>query len=77
MNDTIFAGDRILVEKLIFQVDDSRRQSLVVFRAPEDPRHSTRINYVKRLIAVGGDRVAIKNDQVFVNGHALEEPYAK
>ncbi len=77
MNDTILSGDRIMVEKLIFRVDESKRQSLVVFRAPEDPRHPTRMNYVKRLIAVGGDRVAIKNDQVFVNGQPIEEPYAK
>jgi signal peptidase I len=77
MSDTVFSGDRIFVEKLIFRVDESKRQSLVVFRAPEDLRHHSRVNYGRRLIAVGGDRLAIKSDQVFVNGQPLEEPYAK
>lgn len=36
---------------------------------------STKISYIKRVIAVAGDHVEIKDGDVFVNGEMLEEPY--
>jgi signal peptidase I len=36
---------------------------------------STDSDFIKRVIAVGGDTVACRNDRLYVNGHRLVEPY--
>ena len=51
--------------------DPPKRGDVVVFRFPVDPSR----DFVKRVIAVPGDSVEIRNGNVFVNGKALEEPY--
>ena len=48
-----------------------QRGEVVVFRFPVDPSR----DFVKRVIAVPGDAVEIRNGNVFVNDKALEEPY--
>lgn len=54
------------------------REQIVVFQAPMDDeghRDADPLYWIKRLIAVAGDIVAIQNNQVSVNGVAVEEPY--
>ena len=51
--------------------DPPKRGEVVVFRFPVDPSRE----FVKRVIAVPGDSVEIRNGNVFVNDKALEEPY--
>ena len=46
---------------------------IVVFRYPPDPS----IEYVKRVVAVGGDTISIESCHVKLNGKLLPEPYAK
>ncbi len=48
-----------------------RRGDIIVFRYPVDISK----NYVKRVIGMPGDHVRIENKTVFINGHALHEPY--
>jgi signal peptidase I len=67
MAPTIEPGDRILVDKLAILHGDPRRGDVVVFR---DPAGSGRA-YVKRVLAVGGDRVEIRDGEILVNGAAL------
>jgi signal peptidase I len=45
----------------------ARRGDVVVFRLPRDPH----LNYVKRVIGVPGDRVAVRGGRVFINGEAV------
>jgi signal peptidase I len=47
----------------------ANRGDVIVFRYPAEPR----IKYVKRVVAVGGDTVEIKDDKVLVNGVALPQ----
>jgi signal peptidase I len=56
-------------ERFIFSAP--RRGDVVVFRYPKDPDR----DFIKRIIAVPGDEVAIENGVVFVNNVRLEEPY--
>ena len=73
MKDTLVAGDRFMVDKLFFKADDVARSSVVIFHPPQAKQQI----YVQRVIAVGGDTVEIKDDQVFLNGELLAESYAK
>lgn len=80
MQETLVAGDRILVDKLFFNSKQPTRGQVVVFKhqvdRPNFSQESLPQNYVKRAIGVAGDTVSIKDNQVFVNGKLLEEPYA-
>jgi signal peptidase I len=85
MKETLQIGDHILVNKFIFGVKvpfihktiipfkNPKQRDIIVFRFPEDPKK----DFIKRVIAVGGDTVEIRNKKVYVNQKPLEpEPYA-
>ncbi len=63
--------ERIFINKFVYRWEPISRGDIVVFHYPRDPSKS----YIKRVIAVGGDRVRIEQGQVYVNGERLEEPY--
>jgi signal peptidase I len=63
------AGDRILVFKYLFGVYDPQRWDVVVFKAPHDPG----VNYIKRLIALPGEQLAIVDGDVFTRTPAPGE----
>ena len=82
MEDTLLIGDHLLVDKLAFAPSgiiskhflpytDVKRGDIIVFRYPVDIRQT----FVKRCMGVPGDHIKIVNKQVYLNGHALEEPY--
>src|SRR5689334_22012313 len=82
MESTLLVGDHLLVNKFIFggrglwyehllPYREIRRGDIIVFKFPfQDHPH-----YVKRVIGVPGDRVKIVDQQVYVNGKRLNEPY--
>ncbi|WP_085812930.1 signal peptidase I [Geoanaerobacter pelophilus] len=49
-----------------------KRGDLIVFEYPEDSSK----DFIKRVVAVGGDMVEIKDKELFVNGKTVKEPYA-
>jgi len=55
------SGDRILVFKYLFGIYDPKRFDVVVFKAP----HTPQINYIKRLVGLPGDQVALVDGDVF------------
>lgn len=63
----VLPDDRILVNKTVFQRRFPRRGDLVVFRVPTEPGR----NWIKRIVALPGDRVAVKGNEVTVNGQKL------
>lgn len=71
MRPTLEIRDRILVNKLIYRFRDPKRQEIIVFRYPVQPKRK----FIKRVIGVAGDKVEIVKGQVFVNGKPLEEDY--
>ena len=52
-----------IVNKKIISISDPRRGDLVVFKYPRDPS----LDYIKRVIGLGGDRVVYRNKQLTVN----------
>ena len=75
-------GDHLLVDKLsyapagaisryLLPYTDVKRGDIIVFRYPVDIDE----NYVKRVMGVPGDHIHLVNDEVYLNGKKLVEPY--
>jgi signal peptidase I len=85
MIPTLLIGDHILVNKFIYgttvPLSDKRilvfrkpeKGDIIVFKYPEDRSR----DFIKRVIAVEGDVVESKNKVIYVNGKAVDEPYAQ
>jgi signal peptidase I len=81
MENTLLIGDYLLVDKLHFGNDGLwghllpyrtvKRGDIIVFHYPVHPVE----HFVKRVVAVPGDRLRLINRKVYVNGVALSEPY--
>ena len=56
------AGDRILVFKYLYSIYDPTRFDVVVFKAPHEPQQ----NYIKRLVGLPGEMIALVDGDVFV-----------
>ena len=75
MKETLQIGDHILVSKFAYGLEipflkiplyagrQPGRGDVIVFKYPEDPEK----DFIKRVVAVGGDVVEIRNKQVYVN----------
>ena len=70
MRPTLIEGDRILVNKFVSRLPPPLRGNIIVFRFPTDQKRP----FIKRLIAVGGDHVEIRDGHPWVNGRALVLP---
>ncbi|WP_232805785.1 signal peptidase I [Glycomyces xiaoerkulensis] len=76
METTLELNDRVLVNKLVYDFSEPERGDIVVFTAPESWRSNfDEDEFIKRVIAVGGDHVVCCDDdgRITVNGHPLEE----
>jgi len=65
---TIEPNDRLLANKIAYKHSDPKRGDLIVFVNPENRR----INFIKRVVAIAGDTVEIKDDQLYVNDEKLQ-----
>lgn len=63
--------DRLFINKMAYRIGEVHRGDVVVFLYPRDHTKS----YIKRVIAVGGDRLLIDHGKVYVNGEPLKESY--
>jgi len=82
MEKTLLVGDYLLVDKVhdghsafwrwLMPYQPVQRQDIIVFRYPLDPRQ----HFVKRVVAVPGDRVRLIDKHVYVNGARQDDTYA-
>lgn len=70
MRPSLDDGDRILVYKWAYSRRAPRRWDVVVFTPPEDEGK----RYVKRIVGLPGERLAIRNDTLCVNGEPIDLP---
>jgi len=85
MEPTLLIGDHILVNKFIYGIripftpdrwprfKDPTRDDVIVFIFPEDRTK----DFIKRVVAVGGDTVEIRNKKVILNGKEVHNPHAR
>ncbi len=84
MEENLLIGDHLLVNKFIFGPSESRlerallplgtikRHDVLVFKYPEEPDR----DFIKRVIGLPGETVEVREKKVYINGQALDEPYA-
>jgi signal peptidase I len=68
MEPTLVEGDRLWARRATVL----GRGEIVVFRPPDRPGE----DYIKRVVGLPGDTIAIRRQRVFINGTRLEEPYS-
>ena len=73
MLPTLENGERLLVNKFVYFVSEPKRDEIVIFKYPMDESR----DFIKRVIAVGGDTIEIRDGQVYVNGVLKKETYTK
>ena len=66
---TIVPNDRLLANKLAYKNKDPERGDLIVFLNPKNRRE----NYIKRVVAIAGDTVEIKDGQILINDKQLQQ----
>ncbi len=72
MLNTIEIGDRVFAEKISVALDPMPEPGeIVTFVNPRDPSETL----IKRVIAVGGQTIDLRDGVVYVDGVALDEPY--
>ncbi|NOX63116.1 MAG: signal peptidase I [Chloroflexi bacterium] len=67
MLNTLLPGERVIVSRIHYIIGEPQRGDVIVFQYPRDPSR----DFVKRIIGMPGETIAIRNGQVFVNGQAL------
>ncbi|MBI1791093.1 MAG: signal peptidase I [Acidobacteria bacterium] len=84
MENTVLIGDHLIVDKLAYSPPGAisryilpytpvKRGDIIVFRYPLNLKE----NYVKRVIGMPGDRLKIRDRQVYLNGAKIDEPYKR
>ena len=85
MLETLLIGDHLLVNKFEYGVKvpfthnymiegkDPQRGDIIVFEYPRD----TSIDYIKRIVGVGGDVIEVRDKQLYRNGEKVEESYIR
>lgn len=75
--DSIFGltplADKIPYGKYLFEFEQVHRGDVVVFVYPEDQTK----DFIKRVVAIPGDTVEVKEGQLYLNGAAVDAPYAR
>lgn len=85
MLETLQIGDHILVSKFIYGIKmpftgtvlipwkNPQPNDIIVFKYPQDPS----LDYIKRVIAIGGDTVEIRDKKIFINGTAFDDKHGQ
>ena len=74
MAPTLKVNDRVLVNKLSYDLHDVHRGDLVVFESPPNEGSTTK-DLIKRVIGLPGETVEARDGRVLINGQVLDEPY--
>ena len=69
MMPTYEDGDRVFINKIVKMTNGLERFDVIVFEATESE------NYIKRIIGLPGEHIMYHDDELYINGEKLEEPY--
>jgi signal peptidase I len=71
MEPTLKDGQFVVVNRLAYRWQEPERGDIIVFHFPSDPTR----RFIKRVIGLPGDVIAVHDGQLDINGVTLEEPY--
>ncbi len=71
MLPSLHTGEKLLIDKVTYRFRPPRRGEVVVFRYPANPKE----HFIKRVIGIPEDVIAIQGGDVYINGERLEEEY--
>lgn len=72
MSPVLKNGDVVLVNRIVYDASAPKRGDIIVFK----PKGNENLHsYIKRIIALPGETVQIKEGEIYVNGEKLEEEY--
>ncbi|GAB4073933.1 signal peptidase I [Barrientosiimonas marina] len=69
MEPTLYDGNLMMVNKVVYQLTDVNRFDVIVFHADKQD------DYVKRVIGLPGDEIVYQNDHLYINGDMAEEAF--
>jgi signal peptidase I len=72
MQPTLEVGDHLMCNQLYYRYNDPERGHLIIFKYPLDES----MDYIKRIVAIPGDTVMTRGNELYINGRKTEEPYA-
>ena len=79
MLPTIQLGDRFIVEKVSYWFRAPQRGDIIVFHPPVKAKEKSngplKDDFIKRVIALPGEEVMVRDGKVYINGKPLAEPY--
>ena len=78
MNRTFADGDKLVIDKLTYRFVPVGRFDVVVFEAVDatkEPRRFTPRDYIKRVVGLPGETVAIHDGAVWINGRKLDDKF--
>ena len=71
MEPTLHEGEYVLINKMSYLLNEPQRGDIIVLEFPNDPSR----DFIKRIVALPGDHIVIRNQKVWVNDILLNEPY--
>jgi signal peptidase I len=71
MEPTLLPHDRVLVDKILYRLRQPHRGDVIVLKYPLNPQR----NYIKRIVALPGDALEVRNGKLFVNSKRVIELY--
>ncbi len=69
MEPTLDDRDRMVVNKFVYNLREPKRFEIIVFHASEQS------DYIKRVIGLPGEHIAYENDELYIDGEVVEEPF--
>src|SRR6202165_4247333 len=71
MFETLDDNDYLIANKIDYRLHAPQRGDIIILRPPTDNSR----DFIKRVIALPGEKLLIRDGVVYINGHKLDEPY--